>query len=855
MSVLALDRPYLRSVGDEPLPGYRLVAPLGQGGFGEVWKCVAPGGLHKAVKFVLEDADEAEDSSLRQEYEAFLRVKGIRHPFLLTLERVELIRDELIMVMELADESLAQRYDGCRAAGRPGIDRRLLLAYMVDIAEALDVLSGEHGLQHLDIKPANLFLMGGHVKVGDYGLVARHQRGSDGAEPRLGRGLTPKYVAPEILSDRVDSRTDQYSLALVYFELLTGAFPYSGKSAQQLIVQHASAEPDLRALPDRDVEAVRKALSKSPSDRYPSCLTFVRSLLQYDPASEPISMDATRRVPPATPGTSSAVKATLRGLSSGCSSVTNTQRLSPTATLRPGAVGATVATEELALACPDLRYLGEGKAGLRGRLIRAADPTGAVKAVRLLRLDGGTAADLDELFQALAAPLPGSAQEVVLPQPRLLAFVWDADARTLRDWLTAAPPDPPSQATAARLLEPLGPILDGLHAATGFAHLLLTASAVTTTGGVVSGVTGFGVGEALRRSRPDTDWLTDHPCAAPEALAGAPERASDQFALALIYLELRRMWSPDTPRDRAGAPRVNWDALPTDERTAVRRALAKRPDARFASCAAFLAAVRPAAAAGVVLEKVRLLESTARLSGEAPPAAPPPAPTVFADAVVRLAQVGLTAIPPAAGSVATVVRQPDGRYTLRFPARLSAQLATLKLSAYTAQNGYNAVSMGDGSVLLKPRGGRRAVELFVQLPSDGPVAVSELTVSGRPMSLDQGPKAVEQVAAALDHFRRAFQNADEQRSYPRWRYEGGVTLYPVDDELHVGLPVRCRARDVSRSGFSAAFVGDPPTGHVFVAFDGRGPSAGWAALARIVRAAPLAAGQHLVAGRFLFAGG
>ncbi len=852
MSVLTPDRPYLRSVGDEPLPGYRLVAPLGQGGFGEVWKCVAPGGLSKAIKFVLEEKDD--DSSLRQEYDAFLRVKGIRHPFLLTLERVELIRDELLMVMELADESLAQRYDACRAAGRTGIDRRQLLAYMVDTAEALDVLSGEHGLQHLDIKPANLFLMGGHVKVGDYGLVARYRRGSDGLEPRLGRGLTPKYVAPEILSDQVNSRTDQYSLALVYHELLTGAFPYSGKSAQQLMLQHASAEPDLRALPERDVEAVRRALSKSPPDRFPSCLAFVRSLLQYDPASEPISIKLTRRVRPV--GQTPAPPRLGQGLSSGCLTVNNTLRLSPAVTLRPGATAEEVAAEELALACPDLRYLGEGKAGPRGRLIRAADTaSGVTKAVRLLRLDGGTAADLDDLYRALAAPLPGATQAVIFPQPRLLAVVWDADTRTLRDWLAAAPPEPPARATVGRLLEPLGPLLDGLHAAAGCPHLLLSSSAVLCPETVAAGVTGFGVGEALRRSRANTDWLTDHSYAAPEAVAGTPGRSADQFALALIYLELRRAWFADTPRDRTGAPRVNWDALPKDERAAVRRALARNPAERFESCAAFLAAVRSAAANVVVLERVQLLESTARLAGENPPPTPPPEPADFAAAVVALAQAGVVTAPPPAEFATPAIRQADGRYALRFPVRLSGQLATLKLSVYTAQNGFTAVPMGDGGVLLKMRRGRGAIELFVQLPSAAPVTVSELTVCGRSMSLDHGPKAVEQVAAALDHFRRAFQNADERRSNTRWRYEGGVTLYPVDDELAIGRPIRGRARDVSASGFAVLLPGDPPAGHLFAAFDGPGLASGWAALARVVRAVPHPSGLHLVAGHFLFAGG
>src|SRR5262245_28970774 len=112
----------------EAIPGYRLMEPLGKGGFGEVWKCEAPGGLHKAIKFIYGSMDALEESyRAEQELSALERVKSVRHPFILSIERVEIIDGELAIVMELADKSLHDLLQERQSQGFPGIERHELL--------------------------------------------------------------------------------------------------------------------------------------------------------------------------------------------------------------------------------------------------------------------------------------------------------------------------------------------------------------------------------------------------------------------------------------------------------------------------------------------------------------------------------------------------------------------------------------------------------------------------------------------------------------------------------------------------------------------------------------------------------
>lgn len=256
----------------EPIAGYTVKERIGAGGYGEVWTAEVPGGLVKAIKFVYGYLD---DDRASRELKALNRIKQVRHPFLLSIERIEVVDGQLMIVTELAEMSLKDRFEQCRAERLPGIVREELLVYLGDAADALDYMRISHSLQHLDVKPENLLLLGGRVKVADFGLV----KDIGVTEASLMGGMTPVYAPPEVFDDRPGEYSDQYSLAIVYQEMLTGVLPFPGKTAAQLATQHLQSPPRLASLPPHDRAVIERALSKVAHDRFPSCRELIDSLI------------------------------------------------------------------------------------------------------------------------------------------------------------------------------------------------------------------------------------------------------------------------------------------------------------------------------------------------------------------------------------------------------------------------------------------------------------------------------------------------------------------------------------------------------------------------------------------------
>jgi serine/threonine protein kinase len=264
-------------IGAEVVPGYTLVSRLGRGGFGEVWKATAPGDVPVALKFL-----PCDEKSAGVEARALDFMKYIVHPHLLTTLGIW-HRDELLIIgMELADETLLDRLRRANHEGQAGIPAEELLEYMREAAKGIDFLNeprhsveGAMGVSitHRDIKPQNLLLVGGGVKVADFGLARAVERS---VITQRG-GLTPVYAAPEFFEGKVHQQSDQYSLAVSYCQLRCNRLPFEGQP-HQVMAGHLHGTPELGFLPEGEREVVARALARHPNDRWRSCRVFVQQL-------------------------------------------------------------------------------------------------------------------------------------------------------------------------------------------------------------------------------------------------------------------------------------------------------------------------------------------------------------------------------------------------------------------------------------------------------------------------------------------------------------------------------------------------------------------------------------------------
>jgi serine/threonine-protein kinase len=154
-----------------------------------------------------------------------------------------------------------------------------------EVASALGYAHA-HGIVHRDIKPENIMLSGGHAVVADFG-IARALRVASGGQQMTGLGFaigTPAYMSPEqATASEVDGRSDQYSLACVFYEMVSGQAPFSGPTVQAVLTQSLTGpRPRLskltRATPPEADAPLQRALASDPKTRFPTVQEFASAV-------------------------------------------------------------------------------------------------------------------------------------------------------------------------------------------------------------------------------------------------------------------------------------------------------------------------------------------------------------------------------------------------------------------------------------------------------------------------------------------------------------------------------------------------------------------------------------------------
>ncbi|MFN8092026.1 MAG: LpqB family beta-propeller domain-containing protein [Vicinamibacteria bacterium] len=258
---------------------YEILAPLGAGGMGEVYRARDTRlGRQVAIKALPDGLARDEERLARFDREA-RALAAVNHPKIAAIYGLERTDDGPLLVLELVEgETLAERI------GRGPLTPEDATAIAGQIAEALEAAHGQ-GIVHRDLKPANVKVReDGAVKVLDFGLAKAGAAGSNpvlsdsptvsAADTRDGVILgTAAYMSPEQARGKaVDGRTDVWAFGCVLYEMLTGRLAFGGETVSDVIAAILGREPDWGALPPGTPaglrRVLRRCLEKDPKRRF-----------------------------------------------------------------------------------------------------------------------------------------------------------------------------------------------------------------------------------------------------------------------------------------------------------------------------------------------------------------------------------------------------------------------------------------------------------------------------------------------------------------------------------------------------------------------------------------------------------
>jgi CHASE2 domain-containing sensor protein/tRNA A-37 threonylcarbamoyl transferase component Bud32 len=250
---------------------YEILMELGRGAMGTVYKGRDPKINRLLAIKTIRFSDEFEENQLREIKDRFFReaelAGKLSNPGIVAIYDVGEDYDLTYMAMEFLDGEDLEKY--CKKGLL--LPTRKLIDIIAETADALEY-AHNNGVIHRDIKPANIMLLkNGKIKVTDFGIA----KSMSSSKTRSGIILgTPNYMSPEqIMGRKIDSRSDIFSLGVVFYQLLTGELPFRGDNLNSLFyqvtqVKHASPRKINPKVMKPIEQIIDKALSKNPDHRF-----------------------------------------------------------------------------------------------------------------------------------------------------------------------------------------------------------------------------------------------------------------------------------------------------------------------------------------------------------------------------------------------------------------------------------------------------------------------------------------------------------------------------------------------------------------------------------------------------------
>ena len=284
MDLAALQQRLQQALGQE----FTVGPLLGQGGFAAVFR-VRDLALGRDVAVKVLDLDLAPSASLAERFVREARtIAQLEHPHIVPIYKVGRHEEVLYIIMRCVDgPSLRQLL---------GTHRRLSVGDAARIArQVADALAHAHSQEivHRDVKPDNILLdRSGHVLVTDFGIAKAAQAATAPQLTTEGMVIgTPQYMSPEqAAGDKVDGRSDIYSLGIVLYQMLSGVPPFDGESSASILAKQLTQDPPplRRERPDVSAElavVLDRMLEKDPARRFQRAAEVSRALVNALPTA------------------------------------------------------------------------------------------------------------------------------------------------------------------------------------------------------------------------------------------------------------------------------------------------------------------------------------------------------------------------------------------------------------------------------------------------------------------------------------------------------------------------------------------------------------------------------------------